>query len=286
MVDQDKLRHALCPAAKPRIIDLVAAAGFDVSDWSNYKGGQEKAGANPKYCYEWCYEQDGKYLLNIWYENMSFEADAVRQHLNLRNRTTDLKGVRRVRARRFDTAVRSAYEIGANPRVVVQHRPVRNVGGVESRLLDRSPWTVESYSFATGDMVLRRGIVPMKSLDEADEELAAFNEGALRQAFIRHRRRESRLRRQKIDWVLEHRGQKLCCEVEGCGFDFFEVYGDKGEGFAHVHHLRPLASFRDEGEKVTLDDLAVVCANCHAMIHRGGQCRPLRGLIAGRCADV
>ena len=29
------------------------------------------------------------------------------------------------------------------------------------------------------------------------------------------------------------------------------------------------------GREVKLKDLAVVCANCHAMIHIGGKCRPL-----------
>ena len=41
------------PAKKPRIMDLVSAAGVDVSNLANGKGGKEKAASNPKYCYEW-----------------------------------------------------------------------------------------------------------------------------------------------------------------------------------------------------------------------------------------
>jgi len=37
----------LKPIAKARVIDLVSAAGVDVSDWSDYDGA---ASANPKYC--------------------------------------------------------------------------------------------------------------------------------------------------------------------------------------------------------------------------------------------
>ncbi len=61
------------------------------------------------------------------------------------------------------------------------------------------------------------------------------------------------------------RGKKLKCEV--CGFDFEEVYGKLGAGYIEVHHKKPVA----EGERVTdLDnDLAMLCSNCHRMIHRG-----------------
>jgi hypothetical protein len=36
-------------------MDLVAAAGIDVSDWANFEGGQQKAASNPKYCYDWAF---------------------------------------------------------------------------------------------------------------------------------------------------------------------------------------------------------------------------------------
>ncbi|MBR1157582.1 HNH endonuclease [Bradyrhizobium elkanii] len=49
---------------------------------------------------------------------------------------------------------------------------------------------------------------------------------------------------------------------------------------AAVHHLIPLHKAPKEGRQVLLKDLAIVCANCHAMIHTGGQCRPLEGLIS------
>jgi hypothetical protein len=56
-----------------------------------------------------------------------------------------------------------------------------------------------------------------------------------------------------------------------CGFDFRRQYGDLGDGFIHVHHLKPLA---DIGQEYSLDpvaDLRPVCPNCHAMLHRGSK---------------
>lgn len=58
---------------------------------------------------------------------------------------------------------------------------------------------------------------------------------------------------------------RLACEA--CGFDFSAFYGELGDGYCEVHHKIPLASL--DGKRVTkLDDLAIVCSNCHRMIHR------------------
>lgn len=52
-----------------------------------------------------------------------------------------------------------------------------------------------------------------------------------------------------------------------CGMNFESQYGDRGAGFIHVHHNKPIsetgATRIDAGK-----DLSVVCPNCHAMIHR------------------
>lgn len=61
---------------------------------------------------------------------------------------------------------------------------------------------------------------------------------------------------------------KLFCEV--CDFDFAAAYGDRGKDFIECHHTKPLSALA-EGEKTHIDDLALVCANCHRMIHRGKQ---------------
>jgi 5-methylcytosine-specific restriction protein A len=58
---------------------------------------------------------------------------------------------------------------------------------------------------------------------------------------------------------------KLCCEA--CGFDFNETYGEHGADFCEVHHLLPLSK-SDGVVKTKLEDLAIVCSNCHRIIHR------------------
>ena len=76
--------------------------------------------------------------------------------------------------------------------------------------------------------------------------------------------RNSKLRTNKFNQAIDTTG-KLACEV--CGFDFSVYYGQRGEGFIECHHKKPLSSLEGE-QKTHIDDLALVCANCHRMIHR------------------
>ena len=56
---------------------------------------------------------------------------------------------------------------------------------------------------------------------------------------------------------------RLFCEA--CAFDFQAKYGSLGEDFIEAHHVTPLT----EGPRHTsLDDLMMLCANCHRMVHR------------------
>ena len=75
--------------------------------------------------------------------------------------------------------------------------------------------------------------------------------------------RNPMLAKAKKNAVLVETGRLEC---EACGFDFYAKYGKAGKGFCEVHHLKPLSQ---KGRRTTkLSDLAVVCSNCHRVIHR------------------
>lgn len=84
--------------------------------------------------------------------------------------------------------------------------------------------------------------------------------------YVSHLRRERNraVTDAKKEQAMALHGRLVC---EACGFDFSAFYGKLGEGYCEVHHKIPLASL--DGKRVTtLDDLAIVCSNCHRMIHR------------------
>ena len=120
--------------------------------------------------------------------------------------------------------------------------------------------------------------------DPGESRKLAAVEGAQKRQLVVHRHREAALRLTKlIEARRAHPLKRLICAVPGCGFDFEATYGTIGIGYAEVHHLLPLAMVAEE-RLTTLDDLAVVCSNCHRMIHRGGQCRQLENLRLSHCA--
>ena len=57
----------------------------------------------------------------------------------------------------------------------------------------------------------------------------------------------------------------LRCQV--CGFSFVETYGQLGEGFIEAHHTAPLSQLSEQIE-TKVQDIALVCSNCHRMLHR------------------
>ncbi len=63
------------------------------------------------------------------------------------------------------------------------------------------------------------------------------------------------------------KAENRCLECEACGLDFVKVYGDLGADFCEVHHRLPVSAL-DGPVCPCLEDLAILCSNCHRMIHR------------------
>ena len=87
-----------------------------------------------------------------------------------------------------------------------------------------------------------------------------YPEGAARQVLVNSYERNHAAR----EACLQHHGRR--CAV--CDFSFFDVYGEVGDGFIHVHHLLPLADVGAMYVVNPIADLRPVCPNCHAMLHR------------------
>jgi 5-methylcytosine-specific restriction protein A len=98
---------------------------------------------------------------------------------------------------------------------------------------------------------------------ELDLDDQPASEGGLLERRHLVRERDPQLRRRKIATVLRA-GLRVCCET--CSFDFEQVYGPHGHQYIECHHRLPL---HESGPvKTRLGDLALLCSNCHRMIHR------------------
>lgn len=96
---------------------------------------------------------------------------------------------------------------------------------------------------------------------EMDDE---FPEGKLVERSHKRRERNKKIiELKKTEFIKAH--GKIYCEV--CEFDFQEKYGERGTNFCEVHHTIPVSDM-NPGHQTKLEELVIVCANCHRMIHR------------------
>jgi 5-methylcytosine-specific restriction enzyme A len=97
------------------------------------------------------------------------------------------------------------------------------------------------------------------------DDISAAEGGLALRAHLR-RERDPKLRNRKLDETRRH-GLPVACEV--CDFDFGHTYGSRGLNYIECHHRTPL---HVTGQTRTrLADLALLCSNCHRMIHRTSQ---------------
>lgn len=102
-------------------------------------------------------------------------------------------------------------------------------------------------------------------LEDEEEDGYSALEGKLLYRLHRYRERNRTLvDKKKKDHLKKH--GSLACEL--CSFDFEKKYGEVGKGFIECHHRTPLSELTPD-TKTTLNDLMLICSNCHRMVHRG-----------------
>lgn len=99
--------------------------------------------------------------------------------------------------------------------------------------------------------------------DNVPEYNPEAHEGTRKDATRKHILRE---RNSKLVQLKKHEAlSKGDLKCECCSFDFHAAYGELGFGFIECHHIIPI----NQGERITKkEDLALVCSNCHRMLHR------------------
>jgi HNH endonuclease len=97
-----------------------------------------------------------------------------------------------------------------------------------------------------------------------DDYEAEFPEG--RELFLKHRARERNRAVVELakSLFLRKHGRFFC---QACGFDFERTYGDLGRGFIEAHHTIPVSEL-SAGSTTRANEIALICPNCHRMLHR------------------
>ncbi|PEZ01347.1 HNH endonuclease [Bacillus sp. AFS018417] len=100
------------------------------------------------------------------------------------------------------------------------------------------------------------------------EDNENFPEGKEKERLHKYKERNPRvLKRAKENFKKEN--GKLYCEV--CGFDFQEKYGELGQDFIEGHHVIPVSEL-NENDVTNINDILMVCSNCHRMLHKKRPC--------------
>ena len=104
-------------------------------------------------------------------------------------------------------------------------------------------------------------------MDISGRESVTFPEGRRIERMHKFRERSSHVvRKAKREHAKRH-GGKLPCEV--CEFNFSERYGHRGSDYIEAHHRVPLGDLDEQQcAETSISDLAMVCANCHRMLHK------------------
>jgi 5-methylcytosine-specific restriction protein A len=251
------------PQSKPNLIDLVKAAGVDVSDWSNCG---TSASRNPKYCYRWAFVEPNKVvILNLWHGFMEEKSGSiVMRKVNMRQHADSINEPNKSRAIEFDNAIKTALKDKLPIRVIVGKEKVPGIYEiVGKRMLDPVSWTVAAYDWKTGQCTLMRGVLSKTNLkvkrESAVDDLSDVPEGTQfpdrAKIVAQVIKRDNRMR----SFVIRRaKGKCEYCKVQG-----FPT--SNGGFYLEAHHI---ISLGDSGRD-TVDNVIALCPQHHRQAHYG-----------------
>lgn len=141
--------------------------------------------------------------------------------------------------------------------VVSKHRIITNPTGTVFQVEDTIAHTMFSAWNNSDDS------------DEDIDEITPSNvtdcEGEYRYVLHKRRERSSALRKAKVKHFLTA-NDFIHCEL--CRENLNEKYPSSlSEGYIEVHHIKPISTLA-EHTPTHIDDLILLCPNCHRMVHR------------------
>ncbi|GAB7022761.1 HNH endonuclease [Salidesulfovibrio brasiliensis] len=142
---------------------------------------------------------------------------------------------------------------------------LKSGGKLEEKIWDEFSQKKEELSQISKLIINNYDSLDIKTLatSELNSEFG-MPEGKLITRLHKSKERSRALVNKKKEQALRNEGNLQC---EACGFDFLKSYGSLGKGFIECHHTTPISMIALE-TTTKLKDLALVCSNCHRMLHR------------------
>jgi len=122
--------------------------------------------------------------------------------------------------------------------------------------------------------IINRGGLNLPSEDEEDNADDNDWNTSEKPRYRQHRKLE---RKSGVSKKVKKYHGTIC---QGCGFDFEKRYGTIGEGYIEAHHLTPISELpKDLKTDLNVKEhFAVLCANCHRIMHRKNGPRTIHAL--------
>lgn len=225
------------------------------------RGGAEKAASNPKYCYEWSYENYEKELivLSLWHKNCEMLDGAIVQKLNLRETAKDAaSSPQSRRATKMDFSLQKANRLNWPVRVIIcdgVRKTNATKSTADSRKLDSEPWHIENYDSDNGACLLVRGLAAVPFIDQFELDKLPEGKALRKETTTSVFERSPQIR----NYVLER--AKGFCEL--CGEKGFKT--SSGSIYLESHHIQPLS----EDGSDSIGNVIALCPNHHREAHYG-----------------
>ena len=125
--------------------------------------------------------------------------------------------------------------------------------------------TAKDYFIRNGYRILDNKENKKLSNIKTEDIESAFPEGKEKYKIHRTLERDSSIGKKAKESRMDTVGE-LRCDV--CQFSFSDKYGELGAGFIEAHHTIPVSQLKGN-RKTNINEMALVCSNCHRMLHSG-----------------
>ena len=115
---------------------------------------------------------------------------------------------------------------------------------------------------------------PKEDIPDKEELSGEFSEGNVIERTHKVRERDNRVNQKAKGNYKEKHGGLFC---QACGFDFEKKYGILGRNVIECHHIIPVSEMLP-GDKTKPKDIAMLCANCHLIVHKRNPCLTMEEL--------